>query len=347
MFSKDTDENVYYNIRLVGKEGKDTIARFNETRVEPILDNPSKYELAVVRFSVPSRKIPIMFFRDGDPANGYTPQQKYTITMSFDGVDKTVQLTHVNNEFPTFLYKKPTIWSYGQFMESMNRAFTEVFSEIKAEKPLAPPTMPPFMIFSNLTSRFALYAPTSYDSNGPPTINIYFNSELERLFDAFQMVYDSNQPSTKRWHYIIKDTNTNGTVHNGNPYYIMKQDTSTLYLWNEIQSLQFETNSIPVNPEMLSSQTNIISRVITDFEPISGAPSRDVIQFFPAGPLRYYDLKSESPMKQMDLSITWRDRKGNTYPIYVNEEDPLTIKLKFRKKKKIYQLDIENEDYDY
>ena len=54
---------VYYNVRIDSKSGKGR-AEFNETRVQPILDDPSKYELTIERFYVPAVDIPIMIFKD-------------------------------------------------------------------------------------------------------------------------------------------------------------------------------------------------------------------------------------------------------------------------------------------
>ena len=329
--SYNGDDNVYYNIRISDTE-ENNVAQFSSERVQPILQNPSHYELAVARFTVPATKLPIMFFKTGNAADGYDPDEKYTLTMSFDGLDVVETLIHIPTEFPKALYGKPTIWSYQDFLDSLNLAFINVFNTLKTAKPLAPPTAPPFMIFNQTTERFSLYAPQEYDI-ATNTIKIYFNKELARLFDTFQNIYDNTLPINKRWQYIVKNNNLNTTQHNGQPYYIMYQDSETLYLWNEIQSIQFETNSIPVNPEFMPFQTNVIRQILTDFEPESTSPSRQVIQFYPQGEMRYYDLKSNYPLKRIDLNVSWTDRKGNTQPIYVSDEDPLTVKLKFRKKK--------------
>jgi hypothetical protein len=324
-------DNVYYNIRISNNEDRN-IARFSAERVQPILENPSHYELTVARFTVPASKLPIMFFQNGNAADGYGVNEKYTVTMSYDGVDITETLQHKQTEFPSSLYGKPTVWSYQDFLDVLNESLVNVFTALKLAKPLAPPTAPPFMVYRNSLETFEFYAPEEYNSN-TSTIQVYFNKELARLFDTFQNIYHGDNSTEKRWEYLFKDTYTNSTLYNGQPYYIMYQDSSTLYLWNEIQSIQFETSSIPVNPEFMATQRNVIRQVLTDFEPESTSPSRQVIQFYPQGELRYYDLNSSYPLKRIDLNVSWTDRKGNAQPVYVSDEDPLTVKLKFRKKK--------------
>lgn len=332
MFKTSEELNVYYNIKITGDSNINNVASFSENRVQPILNDPSKYQLAVARFSVPARKLPIMFFRNGEAAYGYAPEEKYTITMSYDGVDFTRDLQYIQTDLPTETYGLPTVWNYQDFVRMVNNAFGQVFFDLKAAKPLAPPVIPPIIYFFEDTERFALYAPIDYDvESGTPTIEIFFNNELHRLFDAFQMRCIATNPPNKKWQYLVQNHLLNLVHYGGNDYFVMKQDTSTLYLWNEIQSLEFETNNIPINPEFMPSQTNIIRRVITDFEPESSSPSRQVIQFYPQGELRYYDLKSNYPLKAIDLNVSWIDRKGITRPIYVSEEDPLTVKIQFRR----------------
>lgn len=75
-----SNENIYYNIRVSVKGNPNKIAEFNETRVEPILNNPSSYELAVERFYIPSLEIPVMLWKDN----------YWSLTLSYDNVDTTI-----------------------------------------------------------------------------------------------------------------------------------------------------------------------------------------------------------------------------------------------------------------
>jgi hypothetical protein len=112
----------------------------------------------------------------------------------------------------------------------------------------------------------------------------------------------------------------------------MTEEYSTLFLWNDLQKIILETDSIPTAPELLGSQTNKTRKIITDFEPLSQINDRSTIQFFPQGALRFYDLISNYPLTNMNVKIYWADKAGTQYPIYLNNTDNLTIKLYFKKK---------------
>ena len=99
--------------------------------------------------------------------------------------------------------------------------------------------------------------------------------------------------------------------------------------------------------ELLPTQYNNSVAVLTDFEPIVAEPSRETIQFFPQGPLRFYDLRSEYPLTDIDLSIKWVDKRDNTYPLYLSSGDSFTVKLLFRLKSLYEDIDeFEDEQFN-
>lgn len=333
-FKNDSDENVYYNIRIENIQEQPINAYFSENRVQPIIDKPCDYELAVVRFSIPAYTVPIMFFRDD---TGDFKDEFYSITMSFDGHDENERLQFIPNDDGTNeIYPgKKCIWFYQELVDSLNNALKTAFDKMKIAKPLAPPTEAPFMVFDPVTQLFSLYAEKLYDTTGVPTIEIFMNPILFKLFSTLRVIErDVAVPPyfEKNFQLVIKDNKLNSTTYNGKDYYIMIQDDKSLFLWNDLQNILFETNTIPVNPEFMGSQNNTIRRVITDFEPLSDVPSHQVIQFYPQGPLRYYDLKSNYPLTAIDLRLFWGDSKKRIYPIKLTNGDVMTCKLLFRKK---------------
>ena len=112
----------------------------------------------------------------------------------------------------------------------------------------------------------------------------------------------------------------------------MKSESSCLFLWNDFQNLLFQSNTIPVVPELLGTSTQNTRRVLTDFNPQASFFDRTPLQFFPQGPLRWYDLKSSQPLNQIDLIVSWVDKAGKLYPINLLREDTLSVKILFRRK---------------
>lgn len=326
---KEDEHNIYYNIVQQNKTGRSQRAEFTENRVQPILENPSKYEMAVVRFSVPAYEIPIMFFKDGsDASNG----ERYSVSLTYGATTITTVLLHVPNEIPKTLYGRPAVWAYQEMVDSINVGYETTFNLIKIAEPLAPQTEAPFLTFDPVSNLFTLYAEQSYDITSPTTMGIFMNKTLFKLFPSFEITFDSTLGPERSHQLLIKDNKLNSTTYNGNPYYTMQQESSSLSQWYDFVSLQFETDAIPVSPEYDPNQNNVISRVLTDFEPIVDEPSRETIQYFPQGPLRYYDLVSNYPMKRIDLRITWLDKNRVSYPLFLANDDTFTCKLLFRLK---------------
>lgn len=329
--NSDSEDNIYYNVRLLNNTNKDVIpAVFSENRVVPIIEDPSKYELAVVRFKVPSETIPIFRWID----------DKYSITLSFGGDDFTEYLPWIPKALPTdnkFLYGK-AIWSYQSFLDAINLAFKTAFAKLILTHPAAPPTEAPFITLDTATSLMTLWTEKLYEES-TNTIAIIFNYDLFAVLPAFQVDRINIPPPSmgasfniKFQRMKVKDNYNNSTTYNGKPYYKFQQEYSTLALLNDFVSITFESDSIPVEPELLPAQTNIVRRIITDFEPLDGINDRQSLQFYPQGPLRYYDLKSSYPLHKVDIRVFWVDRKGDQFPIYINRDEVLTLKLQFRRK---------------
>jgi hypothetical protein len=345
---KDGEDNVYYNVRVYNPDNTLIKAEFSEIRVQPILEDPSQYELAVVRFKVPALTIPIFLWPKLE--SGVEDNDYYKITFSFGGVDYTQGLEFIPNAVGPPLYG-PSIWNYQEFINIINVGFEKCFysdypTNTVLRFPGAPPTEPPFMTYDAETTLCSIYAEQTYESQTTtPTIDMFFNIPLYTLFPSFPTFDFTEDPKT--YQVLIKNTKTNSTTYNGLPYFINEQEYTTLFLWNSFQSIVFESDRIPVESEYLPSQTNVTRRVITDFEPLESVNNRQAFQFYPQGPLRYYDLKSNYPLRNIDIRVFWEDREGNTYPVYVDQGEIFSLKILFRKKRELALLDVMERADDF
>jgi len=75
-----------------------------------------------------------------------------------------------------------------------------------------------------------------------------------------------------------------------------------------------------------------VSFVLTDFEPLAGSPDRGVVQYFPQGPLRWYNLLGNVPLRAITIQVVYTDERGVTRPILVGYEDTFTLKIEFRRR---------------
>ncbi len=103
--------------------------------------------------------------------------------------------------------------------------------------------------------------------------------------------------------------------------------TSTLPIQNEY---------IPATAINTSSNSGFAAYrpIITDFVPdlnLAG-DTRTRFNYFPQGPYRLITLKSNEPLRRIDLQVFWQDQYQNLYPLSIacNESD--TIKIMFIRK---------------
>jgi len=323
---QDNSEHIYYNIDIRKPDDSKDLpyqAQFNETRVEPVLYNPSDYELAIVRFSIPAQNIPIFLWKE----NSFSVSIKY-LTFTFTTVLQFIP----NSSGGSYDYYGKSIWNYQDLIDSINVGLLASFNAFVAGTPAfgGKPTLPPYMIYTASTELCALVAPIAYDTTIANPVYIYFNNNLSNYFPALPNFGTADLILTK-WIRVKNNFNNKSTIV-GNDYYTMTEEYSTLFLWNDLQKILLETDTIPTLPELLGSQTNKTRKIITDFEPLSSINDRSTIQFFPQGALRFYDLISNYPLTNMNVKIYWADKAGTQYPIYLNNTDNLTIKIYFKRK---------------
>jgi len=323
---QDNEDHIYYNIDIrkgLDHKGLPFQATFNETRVDNIVNKPSDYDLAVVRFSIPSQNIPIFLWKENE----------FKITFSYLNFNFTTTLQYIpNSPGGLYDYYGSSIWNYQDFIDIINVALLASFNAFVAGTPAFAnkPTQSPYMIFNSETQLCSLIAQNDFDTTYTNPVYIYFNRGLINFFPALQN-FDQNEDIKTSW-IRVKNNFNNIIVKGAFTYYEVKEEYSTLFLWSDLQKIILETDTIPVSSELLGTQENKTRRVITDFEPISQNNDRSVIQYFPQGPLRFYDLISNYPLKNMNLYIRWETKGGLSFPIYLNEYDIATVKLYFKKK---------------
>ena len=328
--NKQDNTNEYYNIRIykpiLPLVNTITPIRFNETRTSPILNNPSLYQMAVIRFSIPAN-IPIFEWTE---VGSYL---KVGMTYGATTIIKT--LTFVDYCGAPFCVPGQSILFYGQFTDIITTGLQEAFVDLKAAEPMAPPTEAPFFSYDAKTELCSLYGQQSYDVNSVvPTIKIYFSNFMHvKYFVSLKTVEVTTLTVPNEYYAQIRIQNNGNNIplYPAN-YYQIEQEYRTLSLWNDLQTLLFETDTIPVEPEFEPSANDTTRRILTDFEPIVDINNRESFQFYPQGPLRWYDLKSEYPLRTIDLKALWQSKNGTTYPLYLNSGDVATLKLRFRKK---------------
>lgn len=355
--SMPTDSYLYYNINVNNPKTSDEniLAQFDESRVSPILMNPSQYELSIVRFEVPTSTIPIMIW-PGDDVYKVSISWRNQIVESFVTYAGTGEIPVYGDKF--------AMYNYEDLCLSVNIALSDCFDQLVAlfPGPLPTPdfalyaTSPPYLTFVPETNLFIFTVPyqtSNYDAEVNPVdhwsidntnianeIGVFFSKSMKNILKSFPWV-TNNDPDIF-YQLVIRDTTTNIINIPGiaDLQYRIIQNYSTLPSLNTLSDLLFRTSRVPVASEMLGTQIDRTISVLTDFKTFSDAYDSNKVQFFASGNLRYYPLKTDSPLRGIDVQVYWVDDELNEWPLYLAAGETMTIKIQFRKRKEVVFSEI-------
>lgn len=315
----------YYDLRIFNEIGGKT-ASFDKTRINTILENPSSFDINVNSFRIPLEGIPLLEFEDN----------KYFITIEFEGVSVTKPLLYVPSNVGPFVFSKP-VYQYAVFIEMINNALGKSFSELKILKPLLPATTQPYIIEGEL---FSMNTEIGFISNSANPVDIFFNKELMILFS-----FRKFQVNIDKYKILVQDLFTNEFTNNGLQYYRMTQSVPTNFLWGDFDRIAFQTSSIPLDSELVGGAQDIRRSVLTDFIiGESGNRAQELI-FQPSGPLRLISLNSQYPMRQIDVQIIWIDKKGKSNPLILPIGTVAYVKLAMLRKEHQNLLNLDDKGY--
>jgi hypothetical protein len=129
----------------------------------------------------------------------------------------------------------------------------------------------------------------------------------------------------------------------------------SIQVGNNINTINFSSNLLPIakssvaNPVIFNDQVpgepfveatpqsgsnNSISNIVTDFSQYlaTATEDRDHLLYNPSGEYRLINLVNNQPIRDIDLSVTYTDNYGQTFPLLLRPQCSATIKLMFRRK---------------
>lgn len=347
----DTDsDNVYLNVVFNPNPANletPTIAQYNVTKTNPIINKCSDYYCTVIRFEIPLNEIPIFIF-PVIPNSGTSNTSPMIMGISVGGTDYPVNLIYVpDNALPQvnqndisrqiitpFYY----VYNYQNLINSMNTALNTAYTN--AGSPGAAGA--PYLFLDTVSELISFVVPSAFIA---ANATIFYNESVINHLDSLPVYfYGWNRPNGKD--YVLRMPTTanfeynpkGGVIPSPATFYKYTSEYNTLIYWDSFRKLLITTNEIPINnesvPAINNSGLSVNQPIITDFTPAlqDSGDSRSIAYYNPTAQYRLIDLISDKALSAIDLRIFWEDKIGNTYPLYISAYQQGSIKLGFLKK---------------
>jgi hypothetical protein len=282
------NDHIYYDLQFNNYQSiteEPSQLTFRETRNSPIINDPSKYNMSIVRFDLDTISLP-SYVAAIQPNQSNPNLMIYAINLSY--WDGTTEITIP----PTYLIWTPShkeasvplppsansngfqtdsIYYYGycfqHICEILNTAFATAMTNLKAAVSLTGnninTVLYPFVYFDNSDNKFHIVADNDHFNylSLNNHIRIYFNKALYGLLSSFPALRN-DKSNVNQNIYQIRITGSKNKFLTKNIYWDnsnsivfidFPQEYSTLSNFNPIASIIFTTSQIPVVPNQISA----------------------------------------------------------------------------------------------
>jgi len=356
-----SEDIIYYNISIENNTREKKILKYEDTRTGVILEDPSKYQVAVARFNVPGIDIPITIFDDNEDLY---------VRLTYDGHainQRVIYISRKTSDARKTTYEQ-AIYSINQYLDIVNHAYKLAIEELAVICPTFPPidpstgipaiVLPPIFEYSPTTRLISFYVEGEFyniaNNPGSAYVGVLMNLALYSKFSTFDSYAVRNEIiykppplqsySEKFQQLIIRTSFEESSV----PGFIkITQEYDSLSLMNDAHTIVFESAALPLSTEYIppsSSARNSSRSIITDFLIPGVSNDRSDIQFTGSGlELRWIDLVSDIPLRSIDMTGYWQNKSGQLFPLFVPEYDLFTCKLAFRIKPRYAEKRIKHK----
>jgi len=196
----------YYNANYTNKEEKTIEAYYRDDNTQPIIKNPSDYNMSIVRFTCPGSLLPIFIFRP----------ETYYVFLSYKGVvsDKAageVEYINIRDNLPVTHPLYYYVNDYNQFLTMVNRAYASAFTNLTAKAITAGTPLPagsyrPYFTFDSSANLIKLVVQEdSYLATDPyalwpdadcDAIEVWADVDLAKFLSGFQVLVRTSFSST-------------------------------------------------------------------------------------------------------------------------------------------------------
>lgn len=349
--------HIYYNATFTNRPPDDPNlavpmpAKFIDTRSEPILTNPSEWEMSVVRFDTSSALIPVSVIPIITGILGNTYLQVSIRRTPLD--EGTAFVTLTDHGYTDLGLPAGSVMSYQQLLDDVNTAYAAAYAALIV-KPAG--SAAPQFIWNASEQLIDLYVDPSY-VRAPPadaTLTIGMSQSLQVFLNGW--ITRKTQIATAQYQLVLNPsealvqpaigarTNLPLSVQAAPAtLYKFQQQATMVGQWNNARTIIITSSLLPSRPEFIptnvTANSNSVSsgsaRIISDFllppetNPMIG---RTILEYLPTAEYRVIDLVGDAPLYSIDMQMLWTDFLGNVYPLILAPGSTFSAKILFRRK---------------
>ncbi len=364
----DTKTNLYYYLAITNYDRENNKApvplSFTDTRNQSILDDASKYRVAVQKLYIETANIPLFVPVVRQP-NVNINELVYSFTMS-KGIyeyQRYIQFISQNpsSQIPTL---SPTqqltsdyyyIYHIQYWTKLLNNTLSECWTGLNnvlvtAGQP-AITGAKPRLEFNIENSKYVLFADSNtFDEEGVNPIKLYMNNNMNHILCNFQTenLGYVDKVNGKNFRFQIYNTGFNSYLAPPTTYLQIYQEVSSVALFSSCGGLVLSTSILPIrgsftgqekdfgSDAFTSSNNNSNSiNVLTDFTIASNEISdlyRPFILYNPNPSYKWIDLLSSTSINSININVYWRDNFGRLNQLYLPSGATSQLTLIFRNK---------------
>jgi hypothetical protein len=262
------------------------------------------------------------------------------------------------------------VYTYSHMIQMVNETLNIIWNtkiNIPANNPPFPGQSAPFFSYNPVTQLITLVVPNAIAVG---TVSLYMNTAALQFFEGFHLsFYGYNQPNGEDYVFIFNTLPssyypTPGIAGPSPQAYQLTQDYNTLYYWNSLRKIILTSTSIPINSEIIPANLNGEQQIqiqpaapgkppiplltpansggqqytafpiITDYiiSSSNAGDSRSIALYIPQSQYRLLDMSGDSPISAVDIKAFWSDIKGDLYPIYIPQNQQMSVKIGFFRK---------------
>ena len=261
--------HIYYNIGVVNKDEDPKEFRYFDKRAQNLVDTSNKFKLAVVKFSIDTSEVPIMYFPSTQysafSTGSYTTADNNYYSITVDDGAVTIQQAYLQFESFTSDPNDLRIMTVDHFIQILNKAIVAACTGTAVNI-----NKLPYFIFDRDRAIVDIVFPKEF-ANLMATHTFYMNKKLWNLFGNFShSITNLNQERYAKVNVFLNGINatTNTVVDTRNSVVntsigatsiIVRGEYCTIYKFFQVRNLIFTTNSLPIRSEYLNNSLDFTS----------------------------------------------------------------------------------------